>query len=106
MLKFVFETIRHSDIIESNAFFSEIKVFRAACTVSLLFKHTSYFDWLICLIFATTGISELGTWLKRSVTPAPMSHRFIVVVQSPLFCRVMGRNGEATFPRGPTIRSL
>jgi len=38
----IFETIRHSDIIESNAFFSAIKVFRAACTVPLLFKHTSY----------------------------------------------------------------
>ena len=29
----VFETIRHYDIIESNAFFSAIKVVRAACTV-------------------------------------------------------------------------
>jgi len=42
MLKFGFETIRHCDIIESNAVFFAIKVFRAACTVPLLFKHTSY----------------------------------------------------------------
>jgi len=34
--------MRHCDIIESNAFFSAIKVFRAACTVTLLFKHTAY----------------------------------------------------------------
>jgi len=36
----VFETIRHCDIIESNAFFSAIKVFRAACSIPLLFKNT------------------------------------------------------------------
>jgi len=42
MLKFGFRTVRHCDIIESNALFSTIKVFRAACTVPLLFKHTSY----------------------------------------------------------------
>ena len=38
----VFEIIRHSDIIQSNAYFSAIKVVRTACTVPLLFKHTSY----------------------------------------------------------------
>jgi len=34
-----------------------------------------------------------------------MSRHVIVVVQSPLLYRVVGRNGEATFPRGTTIRS-
>jgi len=36
----VFETIRHCDIIESNAFFSAIKVFRATCTQSRYFSNT------------------------------------------------------------------
>jgi len=36
---------------------------------------------------------------------APTSRLIIVVVQSPLLFRVVGRNGEATFMRGPTIRS-
>jgi len=34
---------------------------------------------------------------------AQMSRRLIVVVQSPLLYRVVGRNGEATFPRDPII---
>jgi len=34
----VFETIRHCDIIESNPFFSAIKVFRASCTAPVTFQ--------------------------------------------------------------------
>ena len=37
----VSETIRHCNIIESNVFFSTLKVVCALCTVLLLFKHTS-----------------------------------------------------------------
>jgi len=37
---------------------------------------------------------------------APTSRRLIVVVQSPILFRAVGRNGEATFPNGPIIRSL
>jgi len=39
------------------------------------------------------------------VETAPTSRHLIVVVQSPLLFRVVSRNGEATFPRGPSIRS-
>jgi len=35
----------------------------------------------------------------------PTFRRFIMVVQSLPILRVVGRNGEANFPRGPTIRS-
>jgi len=35
-------------------------------------------------------------------TPTP--RRLTLVVQSPLLFWVMNRNGEATFPKGPTIR--
>jgi len=41
----------------------------------------------------------------QSRSSAPTPHRLIVVVQSPLLYRVVGRNGEAIFLRGPTIRS-
>jgi len=36
---------------------------------------------------------------------APMSRRLNVVVRYPPLLRVMGRNGETSTPRGPTIRS-
>jgi len=36
---------------------------------------------------------------------APTSRRLIVVTQFPLLYRVVDRNSEATFPRGPTIWS-
>jgi len=40
------------------------------------------------------------------MSSAPRSHRLVVAMQSPPLCRVVGQNGEATFPRGPiTIRS-
>jgi len=35
---------------------------------------------------------------------APTSRRLIVLVQSLLLLLVVGRNGEATVPRDPTIR--
>ena len=38
----VFATIKHCDIVKSNAFFSAIKVAGAACIIPLVFKHTLY----------------------------------------------------------------
>jgi len=36
---------------------------------------------------------------------SPTTRRFIVVVQFLLFYPVVGRNGEANSPKGPTVRS-
>jgi len=44
-----------------------------------------------------------GGELDPAVNPATCRW-FIVVVQSPLLYQVVCRNGEANFPRGPTIR--
>jgi len=67
----------------------------------------------VCLIFAITGASGLGTWVKGSVAPvlasestsslpgSPASRRLNVVVQSPPLLREMGRNSEfGNFPKG------
>jgi len=53
------------------------------------------------------GAEELhgGPTVRPSPNFAPTSRRLIVVVQSLLFFHVVGRNGERTFSRSPTIRS-
>jgi len=43
-------------------------------------------------------------WLEKRQGSLTFRH-FIMVVQSPLLFRAVGRNGEVTFPRGSTIRS-
>jgi len=68
-------------------------------------KPYPFFPYLFGTIrYWYSGGSAIRTLPRYRGAEEIHGDRFIVVVQSPLLLRVVGRNGDATFSRDPTIR--